>query len=285
MSSTLAPNEAHAPRDRGSYFLPTAHESRDEMQRLDDTHEAFRQYFGGSLCFAPLAQEEPRKILELGCGSGAWAIQAAKQFPNAHVLAVDVAPLPDRIIPTNMKFRLVDLSRPSDLETETFDIVHARMVMTHVSHGREALLRAARFVKPGGLLLMEDIDLRSLAESGGPAVFRYISKMIEAWGTRGADTELGRKMEGILRTLEFFPDVHAERIAMPFAGTSADKAMNELGVALRKSWLQAAEKAGSRLAGYGVTEEMIREHNEELGRRDSSAMMVMYFCWARRSLF
>ncbi|KAF7374725.1 Methyltransferase str3 [Mycena sanguinolenta] len=65
------------PKDGGFVYpvLPPASDS----ERLDTMHNTIA-----------------RKIIELGCGSGAWAIQAAKQFPDAQVVAVDQSPLPDR---------------------------------------------------------------------------------------------------------------------------------------------------------------------------------------------
>ncbi|KAF7366962.1 Methyltransferase str3 [Mycena sanguinolenta] len=126
--------------------LPPASDS----ERLDTMHNTIARYFGNKLGPAPLDGLHPRKIIELGCGSGAWAIQAAKQFPDAQVVAVDQSPLPDRIIPSNMSFQLANLAQRLEFQDETFDIVHARMVMMHVADGSNALLRASRLVKPGG---------------------------------------------------------------------------------------------------------------------------------------
>jgi len=43
-----------------------------DAARLDAMHEALRRYFAGNLGPVPLDDLRPSKILELGCGSGAW---------------------------------------------------------------------------------------------------------------------------------------------------------------------------------------------------------------------
>ncbi|KAJ7244835.1 S-adenosyl-L-methionine-dependent methyltransferase [Mycena rebaudengoi] len=80
----------------------------------------------------------PRRIIDLGCGSGAWAIQAALQFPDAQVIGLDMSPHPDRQLPRNMSFQLGDLTKELNLEPNSFDIVHASLVMCHVRPMRPA---------------------------------------------------------------------------------------------------------------------------------------------------
>lgn len=32
----------------------------------------------------------PERILDLGCGGGCWVLEAAKQWPNAHIIGFDL---------------------------------------------------------------------------------------------------------------------------------------------------------------------------------------------------
>ncbi|KAJ7662433.1 hypothetical protein B0H17DRAFT_953052, partial [Mycena rosella] len=127
-------------------------------------------------------------------------------------------------IPANIHFELLGLCAELPFEPGTFDIVHSRLVMTHVSHKRRGRLEtAARLVKPGGLLLVEDLDLGSLVKAGGPAVRRLASNIIRTWSARGADAELGRKMEAAIASLEYFPHVQACRVDIPLGGNSSGR--------------------------------------------------------------
>ncbi|KAJ7310934.1 S-adenosyl-L-methionine-dependent methyltransferase [Mycena albidolilacea] len=255
------------------YLLTAAHESEQATRRLDEMHAAFTRYFGGELGPSPIAEVHPRKILDLGCGSGAWAIQAANQFPEAEVIAVDVSPLAHQQIPGNMRFKQLDLTKAWDLEKQSFDIVHSRLVLTHVPNGENVVKRSAQLVKPGGLLLIEDININCLVQTGGPATRLITSKVVEIWESRSADTDISRKYAGIMTSMGYFPRVHAHKILMPFDGTGSDEAANELGLAMKKSWTQLWETLGSRFVAEGITEAMIQEQREELCGKDCKATM------------
>ncbi|KAJ6587489.1 S-adenosyl-L-methionine-dependent methyltransferase [Mycena vulgaris] len=264
-----------------------------ELQRLDEMHGAISAYFGGQLCLAPLAEERPRRIIDLGCGSGAWAIQAANQFPEAEVIAVDIFPLPNRTIPSNMQFQRVDLTEALTFEPGTFDIVHSRFVMVHVPNGKDAIERAARLVRPGGLLLMEDMDINRLAETGGPAVHKAASTILEFLRVRGADGSIGKKLESIMTSLDSFEQVHVKEIAIPLCGTGGewlpcihpaslncvlDPSKSELGAALKQAVTRGFVELDRRQV---VAKDTAKEYSEELGQKGCEG--AMYFSWARRS--
>ncbi|KAJ6494575.1 S-adenosyl-L-methionine-dependent methyltransferase, partial [Mycena sanguinolenta] len=260
--------------------------------RLDEMHLAVTRYLGGKLSFAPIADIHPRKILELGCGSGAWcsifcrAIQAGEEFPEAEVVGVDISPLPTREIPRNMSFELMDLTKEWVWENETFDVVHARFVMMHVPNAENVIKRAAQLLKPGGFLLLEDPGMNRATETGGPALQRSMSHFLQLWRSRaGADPELGRKFGDIITSTGYFPGVHDYKISVPLAGTGPDEAMNELGRALNKSWIRRLDITESRMVAQGlVPDPMLKEQKELLEDSNCTAMVDVYFCWAQRAL-
>ena len=56
--------------------------------RLDLHHEILLQLMDGELHFAPL--RVPHRILDIGTGTGIWAIDMADKYPSAEVLGVDL---------------------------------------------------------------------------------------------------------------------------------------------------------------------------------------------------
>ncbi|KAJ6577638.1 S-adenosyl-L-methionine-dependent methyltransferase [Mycena capillaripes] len=255
------------------------------MRRLDELHVALTRYFDGKLSLAPIDATDipPRKILDLGCGSGAWAIQAAIEFPAAEVLAIDISPLPNRNIPANMSFKLQDLSKELDIEKHTFDIVHARFVM--IPDGESAVKRAAELVKPGGVLILEDLDISPMLQTGGHAVQHHTSRILELFRSRKADAELGRRLAGIMTSTGYFPNVQVRRLSVPLSGKGgANTTENEFGLAFKKTWVQGAEAVGKRAIPNGPTEDMLKRLKEELESTGCQAVSDVYFCWARRAL-
>lgn len=66
------------------YLLP---KDLAESNRLDFQHYVIRYALNGNFV-APIQQ--PRAILDVGCGTGRWAREMAAQFPGAHVAGVDL---------------------------------------------------------------------------------------------------------------------------------------------------------------------------------------------------
>ena len=51
-------------------------------------------------------------ILDLGTGSGEWAVDVADRYPNVTVHGVDLYPPPQTWVPPNCKFEVDDLTKP-----------------------------------------------------------------------------------------------------------------------------------------------------------------------------
>ena len=64
---------------------------QDEIERLHYMHGIFNMMFDNRLIFPPIPR--PRRILECGSGSGAWAMEVAEQYPECEVCE----PFPDNI--------------------------------------------------------------------------------------------------------------------------------------------------------------------------------------------
>ena len=55
---------------------------------------------------APL--ENPQRILDVGTGTGIWAIDAAYLYPDAHILGTDLSPIQPAWVPPNCQFEVDD---------------------------------------------------------------------------------------------------------------------------------------------------------------------------------
>ncbi|KAJ6584518.1 hypothetical protein B0H19DRAFT_926677, partial [Mycena capillaripes] len=157
--------------------------------RLDEVHFALREYLEDKISFAPICATSPAKILELGCGSGAWSVSLSN--PNGFV-RVENACLGPSMLP--MTFPDVEVDFP--FEQATFDVVHARLLFIHVPHATGVIECVENLVRPGGWLVLEDLDLSSTIEGAGPGVKGFIIRWNRILEERGADGDIGKKMEG-----------------------------------------------------------------------------------------
>jgi SAM-dependent methyltransferase len=113
------------------------------------------------------------RCLEIGGGGGSivrWL--CARVGSNGSVLATDInTRFLDALHEPNLEVRKHDIVN-DDLPVESFDLVHARLLLEHLPDRDQALKRIVSAMAPGGWLLVEDFDTaRILAKP--PALHRY----------------------------------------------------------------------------------------------------------------
>jgi SAM-dependent methyltransferase len=112
----------HAYKD-GQYVFPN---DEPEMDRLDLQHHIFSLTFDGKLFTCPDAQKRQiHHVLDVGTGTGIWAIDFADEYPEAQVLGVDLSPIQPGFVPPNVKFEVDDLEEPWTF-TNKFDFIYSR---------------------------------------------------------------------------------------------------------------------------------------------------------------
>jgi SAM-dependent methyltransferase len=117
----------HAYKD-GKYLGPNDEPERD---RLDLQHHLFTLTFSGRLHISPVGRDgEPiHRVLDVGTGTGIWAIDFADEHPETEVLGIDLSAIQPSFVPPNVSFQVDDLEEPwSFRESEKFDFIYARMM-------------------------------------------------------------------------------------------------------------------------------------------------------------
>lgn len=73
-----------------------------------------------------------RRVLDIGCGGGLWAMQISDEFPEVEVVGVDLAPIQPEYVPPNCEFELWD-AQLSPYPNKYFDVIHCRNIAIGVS--------------------------------------------------------------------------------------------------------------------------------------------------------
>ncbi|KAJ7613365.1 S-adenosyl-L-methionine-dependent methyltransferase [Mycena rosella] len=250
--------------------------SDNEWRRLDEQHRAYAEYMGDQLTFAPLGT--PNRILELGAGSGAWAIQAALMYPDAEVIAVDRNELPLRTIriPPNMHFQKLDLLNDFPWKVEEFDVIHLRFVLFHVPRPVQFIRRVFDLLAPGGWLLIEEPHSLEYPEGPGPSQKKR-DTILETWmSQRGMELDIGVRIATVLKESTSF-EVEAHHIAIPFLPVPDDPWMR----AIRKTFIEMSTQGSvPGLVAAGLTPELQTSWEEEMG----CIPMIFHviFTWSRK---
>ncbi|RJQ22446.1 class I SAM-dependent methyltransferase [Candidatus Woesearchaeota archaeon] len=112
-----------------------------------------------------LARVLPTKgtVIEIGCGIGITTEQIAKTIPFAKIEASDFDPAQVRIAQKRLgkKARIRKADAAALPYTDAFaDAFFAFLTFHHIGKWKQALKEAARVLKPGGNLYVEDLELR-----------------------------------------------------------------------------------------------------------------------------
>ncbi|KAF7551866.1 hypothetical protein G7Z17_g4711 [Cylindrodendrum hubeiense] len=122
-----------------------------EMERNDLQHCKFTMLMNDELHLAPII-DHPQKILDLGTGSGIWAMDIADQYPSAKVIGVDKAPVQPTMIPSNLTFELDDIEDEWLWGESSFDFIHGRELIMAIQDWPRLIRQAHDHLKPGAYL-------------------------------------------------------------------------------------------------------------------------------------
>jgi trans-aconitate methyltransferase len=133
--------EEHGRRylDPTKYPLPN---DEREQERLDLLHLQWLESYGG-LVLCP--KKRFHRVLDIGAGTGTWAIEFADTHPEAHVIGVDISPALPESVPPNCEFQVDDLELRW-MWRQPFDLIHARMLGACFKNPGSVFKEAFRYV-------------------------------------------------------------------------------------------------------------------------------------------
>jgi predicted O-methyltransferase YrrM len=146
------------------------------------------------------------RCLDAGCGGGDVAFDLARAVgAGGKVVGVDIdetqLELARREAESlglgNLEFRQAEIGG-ADLEP-AFDVAYARFLLSHLNDPLRALATMRQALRPGGVLVVEDIDFTGhFCHPGSAAFQRYVELYTQAVQRGGADPNIGPRLPGLL---------------------------------------------------------------------------------------
>ncbi|KAF1811384.1 S-adenosyl-L-methionine-dependent methyltransferase [Eremomyces bilateralis CBS 781.70] len=217
----------HAYKD-GAYWGPND-EQANEMQ--DQSHHMYLLTLDGKLHLSPI-DPTPQQILDVGTGTGIWAIDIADAYPSASVIGTDLSPIQPEFIPPNCTFEIDDATVEWTYPEDHFDFIHIREMFGSIPDWDFFLAQAHKATRPGGWVEVLEHSVRPISDDGGVGPEHFYT----TWGNTvvrmgevfGKSFAIWDEVKGRMERAGFV-DVHEVPFVWPMNGWSKDPKLKELG--------------------------------------------------------
>jgi SAM-dependent methyltransferase len=204
---------------RKGYLLAGQASELDRLQLQSRVWEP-----SGRRLLAEIGDGRGTRALDVGCGVLGWlrvlsewvgpdGAVTGTDFDEAMLAAASTF-VADEGLP-NVTLAKDDLFA-SELEPDSFDLVHARFEITPLGRGKEQMETYVRLARPGATIVLEDPDAGSWHfNPPAPALERLIELIVEAFRLSGGDWGAGRLHLDLLKEFGIEGSVRAEVVALP----------------------------------------------------------------------
>lgn len=215
--------------------------------------------------------KNPKRILDIGCGTGVLTVRLGREFPEAEVIGVDISPVPQRHAkPDNVTFvegNIMELAKGDDprFQLGSFDYVFHRLLIFGVTDWPAYVRAVQSLLSPGGWAEMQDLDLDLMNENG--------DSLAEAWWfykifnedckAIGLDNGVGSKLASYMNDAGALTSINETIYKLPFVVT-ADMASAEVRQKSMEKNLASNEALVKRVSGSRRSEEEIQKMLEDM---------------------
>ncbi|KAK7438280.1 hypothetical protein Landi51_11738 [Colletotrichum acutatum] len=199
----------------------------------DVQHNLFVRTFRGRLGNAPPTDPGAKvgRVLDIGTGSGIWAIDFGEEHPEAEILGVDLSAAQPDFVPPNVRFEIDDVEEPW-IFSDRFDYIHSRMMTWSISNWKKLFKQCFDNLNPGGYLEANEGNIVPLSDDGTLKDDSALMKSVRLW--ESAAEIFGRPFEDTRRLKDFmeevgFEDVHILKYKWPTNTWPKDPHYKDLG--------------------------------------------------------
>lgn len=206
----------------------------------------------------------PRRIIDLGCGTGIWCIDMADEHPGAEITGIDLSPIQPSFTPPNCKFEIDDVTSPWTYPPAHFDFINIRGLYGSVADWPALYAQIFEHMQPGGYLHQLEMSIHFKSDDGSLKPDHVLSQWSDVF--HEASRKFGKSFYEVWNLSTYirnqgFVDVVERVYKCPVNGWPADPHMKELG---RWNFLhitQGAEGWGlfllTKVMGWSVEEAQV----------------------------
>ena len=137
-----------------------------------------------------LGLEDGMTVLDLGCGPGFLSAELLKSFPKLRVAGIEIDPkllahangMLETTFPKRWRGLHMSIAHMKTIESNSVDFAISRYVFQHLPQPELALKEAYRVLKPGGVLVVLDVD-EAIAGVFSPGRSFLIEQQTGGWLT------------------------------------------------------------------------------------------------------
>ncbi|KAH8915726.1 S-adenosyl-L-methionine-dependent methyltransferase [Atractiella rhizophila] len=201
------------------YILPN---DEEEQERLEIQHKFIKMLLGDKN-YPDGTMKNPKVIVDVGCGTGLWAIEVAREFPSAQVHGLDISDIQPTNAPENTTWHKVNVCDGLPFEPSSVDFIQIRFLpslsepVIQLRERPTVMKYCLEALRPGGVLLLLELsedrspngtlcpskrefyDLRTSAVAKKPK---------EQLPAHGASARIGKLIRGMLEEVGGFRDIH-----------------------------------------------------------------------------
>ncbi|KAF2092084.1 S-adenosyl-L-methionine-dependent methyltransferase [Saccharata proteae CBS 121410] len=223
----------------GTYLYPN---DEKELNRLDIEHHNQGLQLDGALHLSPLV--DPQEILDLGTGTGIWAMDMADEYPSAQVMGTDLSPTQPPWVAPNINFEIDDFRQEWTYGPDRFDFIHARFLIASVEDFPALFRQAYHALKPGGWFEINEVETMVYCDDGtfprDSSAIKWAGWLVEAFAKLGRPWPKGDELKTMVEGAGFV-EVQLRELKRPTNDWPKDKKMKEIGRFTCLNYLEGLE--------------------------------------------
>jgi len=272
------------------YRLPADDE---ELDRLDKQHIMFRELMGK---YPPGLEEimednvpgETKACLDLGCGSGSWIMEVARDFPHCSAVAVDLVPMQSPSMPANCRSEVDDINLGLEHFYGDFNVVHARLISSGIKDYAGLIDQISRVLRPGGMIDLMEFDFHAYDSNyqriepttssiSGPWWPQWLAFANLAARNRGGNVDAATHLHKWVSEHPAFENIVYRDYWVPVSHwPTNDEFMRRMGTYMRDDILAFLKSGRPLLLGSGVPESLVDEMQFKAERELKEARTCHY---------